>query len=100
MNIIRMTNTKGGNFIIYSTYLPSNNEHIYRLQELINRLKLLRRKYNNLTLALFGDLNMSREEVKNKLSIEIGHLGFKVWYKNNKEEYTREQSVKGIMKKS
>ena len=41
---------------------------------------------------------MIREEVKDKLSIEIGHLGFKVWYKNNKEEYTREQSVKGIMK--
>ena len=41
---------------------------------------------------------MSREEVKDKLSIEIEPLGFKVWYKNNKEEYTREQSVKGIMK--
>ena len=43
---------------------------------------------------------MSREEVKDKLSIEKESLGFKVWYKNNKEEYTREQSVKGIMKKS
>ena len=70
MNIIRMANTKGGNFIIYSTYLPLNNEYIYRLQELIDRLKILRRKYNNLTLVLFGDLNMSREEVKDKLSIE------------------------------
>ncbi len=39
-----MTNTKGGNFIIYSTYLPPNNEYTYRLQELIDRLKLLRRK--------------------------------------------------------
>ncbi len=29
-NIIRMTNTKGGNFIIYSIYLPLNNEHTYR----------------------------------------------------------------------
>ena len=43
---------------------------------------------------------MIREEVKDKLSIEKESLGFKVWYKNNKEEYTREQSVKGIMKKS
>ena len=47
-----MANTKGGNFIIYSTYLPPNNEHSYRLQELIDRLILLRRKYNNLTLVL------------------------------------------------
>ncbi len=95
-----MANTKGGNFIIYSTYLPPNNEHSYRLQELIDRLILLRRKYNNLTLVLFGDLNMSREEVKDKLSTEIEPLGFKIWYKNNKNEYTREQSVKGIIKKS
>ena len=73
-NIIR----KGANFIIYSTSLPPNNEHTYRLQELIDRLKLLRRKYNNLTLVLFGDLNMSREEVKDKLSIEKESLGFKV----------------------
>ena len=41
-------------------------------------VKLLRRKYNNLTLVLFGDLNMSREEVKDKLSIEKESLGFKV----------------------
>ena len=37
-NIIRMVNTKWGNFIIYSSYLPPNNEHTYRLQELIHRL--------------------------------------------------------------
>ena len=43
---------------------------------------------------------MSREEVKDKLSTEIEPLGFKIWYKNNKNEYTREQSVKGIIKKS
>ena len=43
---------------------------------------------------------MSREEVKNKLSIEIEPLGFKVWNKKNKEEDTRKQSVKEIMKKS
>ena len=43
---------------------------------------------------------MNLEEVKDKLSIEIEPLGFKVWYKNNKEEYTRVESVKGIMKKS
>jgi hypothetical protein len=43
---------------------------------------------------------MNLEEVKDKLSIEIEPLGFKVWYKNNKEEYTRVQNVKGIMKKS
>ena len=42
-----MVNTKGGNFMIYSNYIPPNNEHTYRFQELIDRLKLLRRKYNN-----------------------------------------------------
>ena len=49
-NIKRMANTKWGNFIIYSTYLPPNNEYTYRLQEIIDRLKILRRKYNNLSI--------------------------------------------------
>jgi len=48
-------------FIIYSTYLPPNEEHNYRIQQLIQRLKLLRYKYNNLILKLFGDLNMNRK---------------------------------------
>ena len=38
-----MANTKGGNFIIYSTYLPPNNEHSYRLQELIDS-KIIKKK--------------------------------------------------------
>ena len=42
-----MANTKGRNFIIYSTYLPPNEEYNSRLQELIQRLKLFRYKYNN-----------------------------------------------------
>ena len=57
--------------------------------ELIDRLKSSRRKYNNLTSTFFENLNMSREEIKDKLFIEIELLGFKVWYKNKKEEYTK-----------
>ena len=56
-----MVNTKGGNFIIYST------NYLQIMNILIDRLKLLRKKYNNVTLVLFGDLNMSWEEVKDKL---------------------------------
>ena len=66
-NLIRMANTKGGNFILFCTYLPPNEEHNYRLQGLIQKLKILRYKYNNLTLVLFGDLNMNRDVIENKL---------------------------------
>ena len=99
-NLIRMANTKGGNFILFCTYLPPNEEHNYRLQELIQRLKLLRYKYNNLTLVLFGDLNMNRGVIENQLSKEIEILGFKIWYSRNKNEYTREQDVNGKIKQS
>ena len=99
-NLIRMANTKGGNFILFCTYLPPNEEHNYRLQELIQKLKILRYKYNNLTLILFGDLNMNRDVIENKLSKEIEILGFKIWYNRNKNEYTREQKVNDNNKKS
>ena len=49
-NLIRMKIKKDENFIIYYTYLPPNEEHNYRIQQLIQRLKLLRYKYNNLIL--------------------------------------------------
>ena len=35
---------------------------------------------------------MNLEEVKDKLSIEKESLGFKVWYKNNKEEYNIQEN--------
>jgi len=92
-----MANTKGGNFILF---LPPNEEYNYRLQELIQRLKLLRYKYNKLTLVLFGDFNMNRDVIENKLSKEIEILGYKIWYSRNKNEYTREQEVNGKIKKS
>ena len=84
-----LRNTKRGNFILYCTYLPPNEEHNYRLQKLMQKLQLLRYKYNNLTLVLFGDLNMNRDVIENKLSKEIEILVFKIWNSRNKNEYTR-----------
>ena len=55
---------KRRDLIIYSNYLLPNEEQNYRLQELIQRLKLLGYKYNNLTLILFGDLHMNREVIE------------------------------------
>ena len=59
---------------------------------------LLKRRYNNLKLVLFGDLNINLEDIDDKLKDKIEPFGFKIWYK--KREYTRIQKVKDIEKKS
>ena len=67
-NIIRLVNTTKYIFIIYVTYLSPNNEHNNKISELIEKLLLLRKRYNNLKLILFGDLNINIDEIHMALS--------------------------------
>ena len=55
-NIIRLVNTTKYKIIIYVTYLPQNEEHNNKISELIEKLLLIQRRYNNLRLILCGDL--------------------------------------------
>ena len=97
-NIIRLVNTTKYKFIIYVTYLPPNEEHNNKISELIEKLLLIQRRYNNLKLILFGDLNINKDEIDIKLKNKIEKYGFKIWY--NKNSYTRSQIVKNEEKKS
>ena len=90
-NMIKMVNTDKGNLIIYCAYIPPGEEHNKRVNELIEKLILLKRNYNSLSLILFGDLNIKREKIEEKLENKIKEYGFKVWYKKDKDEYTHEQ---------
>ena len=97
-NIIRLVNSKTNKFIIYATYIPPNQEHDNRLSLLIEKLILLKRRYNNLRLVLFGDLNINLADIDIKLKNKIELFGFKILFK--KKEYTRMKIVKNIEKKS
>ena len=92
-NIIRMANTNNGNLIIYCTYILPGNEHDNRLNELIEKLLLLKRNYHSLSLILFGDLNIKRENIKSSLADKIEPYGFKVWFNNDNNIYTHEQKI-------
>ena len=97
-NIIRLVNSKTNKFIIFVTYLPPNQEHDNRLSTLIEKLMSFKRRYNNLRLILFGDLNINLDDIDIKIKNKIEPFGFKIWFKN--EEYTRIQIVKNNEKKS
>ena len=99
-NIIRMANTNNGNLIIYCTYIPPGNEHDNRLNELIEKLLLLKRNYHSLSLILFGDLNIKRENIKSSLSDKIEPYGFKVWYNEDNNIFTHEQKINDKIIKS
>ena len=92
-NIIRMVNTNNGNLIIYCTYIPPGEEHNKRTNELIEKLLLLKRNYKSLSLILFGDLNIKREKIKEKIIDKIEPFGFKVWYNKEENIYTHEQKI-------
>ena len=87
-NIKRLVNSKTNKFIIYETYISPNQEHDNRLSLLIEKLLLLKRRYNNLRLVLFGDLNINLDDIDIKLKNKIEQFGFKVWFKKkNIQEY-------------
>ena len=65
---------------------------------LIEKLLLLKKRYNNLRLILFGDLNINKDEIDTKLKNKIEPYGFKIWF--NKNNYTRSQIVNNEEKKS
>jgi len=96
-NIIRLVNSKINKFIIFVTYIPPNEEHDNRLSLLIEKLMLLKRRYNNLKLVVIGYLNINSEDLDYKLKNKIEPFRFKICYK--KREYTRIQKVKDVEKK-
>ena len=66
--MIKMVNTTEGNLILYCTYLSPGEGHNIRIKELIDKFLLLKRRYKSLFLILFGDLNIDRKNIKEKIS--------------------------------
>ena len=90
-NKLRMVNATNGNLILYCIYIPPNDEHDKRVDELNEKLLLLKRNYHSLSLRLYGDLNIKGKNIKNKMVDKIEPFGFKVWYSKDENLFTYEQ---------
>ena len=99
-NMIKMVNTTEGKLILYCTYLPPGEGHNMRIKELIDKLLLLKRRYKSLSLILFGDLNIDRKNIKEKLCNKIEQYGFNVIYEPDENIYTHEQKINNKISKS
>ena len=63
------------------------------MKEFIERLLLLKSKYNSLSLILFGGLNIERKNIKRELIDKIELYGFHVWHNNDKNVFTHDQKL-------
>ena len=95
-----MVNTTEGKLILYCTYLPPGEGHNMRIKELIDKLLLLKRRYKSLSLILFGDLNIDRKNIKEKLCNKIEQYGFNAIYEPDENIYTHEQKINNKITKS
>ena len=98
--MIKMVNTTEGKLILYCAYLPPGEGHNMRIKELIDKLLLLKRRYKSLYLILFGDLNIDRKNIKEKLCNKIEQYGFNVIYKSDENIYKHEQKINNKISKS
>jgi len=94
-NIIAQINSKGSNIIIYTVYLPPNDKKDELVNKLIENLRIIRQRYNNLKLILYGDFNMKRPDFELKVMNHLSPLGYKGIYKKGNNSFTRHQIVNG-----
>jgi hypothetical protein len=62
-NLIRRVDTDRGNIILYCAYMAPDELKDVRLDGLVTRLEVIKNKYNDLSLVLFADFNLKREEL-------------------------------------
>jgi hypothetical protein len=79
-NLICKVNTEKGNMIVYAAYVPPNELHDNLLDGVFERLQIIRSRYTDLTMALFADFNLKRNEFKKRVETRVGKLGFKSHY--------------------
>ena len=88
-NLVCRVNTQKGSFIIYITYNPPNDGHVDKRKKIIDNLREINKKYSDLKLILFGDLNCDREKFKKNYISPLKLEEFKGIFKEEEEEYTR-----------
>ena len=86
-------------FIFYFIYyeIPFRDKFIYLFiilridfaDELVIRLRTICYKYNDLSLVLYGDLNMDRDQFKNKVEMPLAEMGYLSHYNKGCSAYTR-----------
>ena len=92
-NIICKCNSEGNSVIIYGVYVPPDADHKNRMRELAHRLRIIKQKYAELQLILFGDLNIPRDELETEF-LSVKSLGFKLWYQRGECAFTRIEGEK------
>ena len=104
-NLITRIDTKNENgiksaYILYCVYLPPTRDHEILIGDFLNKLNMIKNRYKNAKIIVFGDFNLKRDEFKNKIE---NVLGKEFTYHYNKEEqnFTRYRITKNnIIEKS
>ena len=97
-NLICKVNCSGKNLILYSAYLSPDERHNTRIEETLHRLEIIKNRYTDMKLILFGDFNMNRKDFKNKVEKHVNKLGYIGHFEKGEHCFTRYQMVEGKMK--
>ena len=97
--IARLDSDKNS-YILINVYIPPNKKHEIIMNDFLNKLKMIKNRYKNCKLIIFGDLNINREGFKNKIENILGNE-FNYHYNKNINSYTRTRLIKNeIIEKS
>jgi hypothetical protein len=89
------TKNKSKSVILYSVYLAPGNDHKDLLKRFLYNIKVLKDRYDNPSIMVYGDFNLDREKFKSKIEDVLKPYGFKCHYDKEPNKFTRFEKVKG-----
>jgi endonuclease/exonuclease/phosphatase family metal-dependent hydrolase len=60
-----------------------------RVDGLVSRLEAIKTKYEELSLVLFGDFNLKRNEVEKRIAKKVNRVGYNCLYQKGDFNYSR-----------
>ena len=75
-------------YILYCVYLPPTRDHEILIGDFLNKLNMIKNRYKNAKIIVYGDFNLRRDEFKNKVENILGN-DFIYHYKKEEQNFTR-----------
>ena len=87
--IMMVTSDQGRKLILYNVYIPPSQDHSIRLATFITRLKVILDRYVGAKVVVFGDFNLSRDEMSKKVMDPLKGRGVKLHKEDGINAFTR-----------
>ena len=71
--------------LLWVTYLPPGENHPYFIQNLIEKITIIKTIYETINIILFGDLNIKGDKIEKNLENKLKYYNLDLLYSKKEE---------------